>query len=328
MATLSVTVDMTFPKLQNGWRSFTLTNVKSSPVPELTIFTPAYNRAHTLPRTYDSLCRQSCKDFIWLIVDDGSQDNTAELVQQWQTRDNGFEIQYIYKENGGMHTAHNVAYAHIHTELNVCIDSDDLLADGAVEFILDFWRQNGSKKYAGIVGLDADLSGKIIGTAFPAGLRETTLNGFYASGGKGDKKQVYRTDIMQSLPPYPVFAGERYVSLGYKYLLCDQHYPLLCVNRILCNVDYQSDGSSATMLYQYRRNPKGFAFIRKVHMHYPRSYKRLFIECIHYCSSSILAKNRHFLRESPKKLLTVLAFPPGLLLTVYILLKTKGPISR
>ena len=57
----------------------------------LTIFTPAYNRAHTLPRTYESLCRQSCKDFIWLIVDDGSTDNTAALVQQWQSRDNGFE---------------------------------------------------------------------------------------------------------------------------------------------------------------------------------------------------------------------------------------------
>ena len=73
----------------------------------LTIFTPAYNRAHTLPRTYESLLQQDCKEFIWLIVDDGSQDNTAELVRQWQSQDNGFEIRYIYKENGGMHTAHN-----------------------------------------------------------------------------------------------------------------------------------------------------------------------------------------------------------------------------
>ena len=105
-------------------------NIIADPI--LTIFTPAYNRAHTLPRTYESLCRQSCKDFIWLIVDDGSADNTAELVRDWQSRDNGFAIQYIHKENGGMHTAHNVAYANIHTELNTCIDSDDMLADGAV----------------------------------------------------------------------------------------------------------------------------------------------------------------------------------------------------
>lgn len=76
----------------------------------LTVFTPAYNRAHTLPRTYESLCQQDCKDFIWLIVDDGSTDETADLVKGWQKEKNGFEIQYIYKENGGMHTAHNKAW--------------------------------------------------------------------------------------------------------------------------------------------------------------------------------------------------------------------------
>ena len=76
----------------------------------LTIFTPAYNRAHTLPRTYESLCAQDCKDFIWLIVDDGSTDNTSKLVKEWKGKENGFEIQYINKENCGMHTAHNTAY--------------------------------------------------------------------------------------------------------------------------------------------------------------------------------------------------------------------------
>ena len=90
----------------------------------LTVFTPAYNRAHTLPRTYESLQKQSCKDFVWLIVDDGSKDQTAKLVKEWQQQEKTFEIRYIYKENGGMHTAHNVAYENIDTELNVCIDSD------------------------------------------------------------------------------------------------------------------------------------------------------------------------------------------------------------
>ena len=83
----------------------------------LTVFTPTYNRAHTLPRTYESLLQQECKEFIWLIIDDGSTDNTAELVKSWQSKENGFEIRYIYKENGGMHTAHNTAYENIDLSL-------------------------------------------------------------------------------------------------------------------------------------------------------------------------------------------------------------------
>lgn len=303
-------------------------NMKNTPDIKLTIFTPAYNRAHTLPRTYESLLAQDCKDFIWLVVDDGSTDGTRKLVEQWQQKDNGFEIQYIYKENGGMHTAHNTAYDNIHTELNVCIDSDDCLAEGAVQFILDFWCTKGNSQYAGIVGLDADMTGHIIGTEFPEGVQETTLNGFYASGGKGDKKLVYRTDVMKALPPYPIFEGEKYVSLGYKYLLCDQKYLLLCTNQVLCNVDYQPDGSSATMFRQYLRNPKGFAFIRKVHMQYPTSQKRMFVECIHYCSSSIIAKNRHFIKETPKKIQTALAFPFGVLLTGLVYWKAKKVDER
>ena len=133
----------------------------------LTIFTPAYNRAHTLPRTYDSLLNQNCKDFIWLVVDDGSQDDTAQLVKQWQAQDNGFEIQYIRKENGGMHTAHNTAYANIRTELNTCIDSDDKLAPGAVEKILLKWEQVRDQGYAGIIALDADFDGNVLGRGLP-----------------------------------------------------------------------------------------------------------------------------------------------------------------
>ena len=127
---------------------------------KLTIFTPAYNRAHTLPRTYKSLVAQDCKDFVWLIVDDGSSDHTAELVRQWQQQDNGFEIRYLYKGNGGMHTAHNTAYENIDTELNVCIDSDDCLAVGAVSKILEKWDRVKGQQIAGLIGLDADLDGK------------------------------------------------------------------------------------------------------------------------------------------------------------------------
>ena len=291
-------------------------NKKTKPI--LTIFTPAYNRAHTLHRTYESLCRQSCKDFIWLVVDDGSTDNTAELVREWQSRDNGFEIQYIHKENGGMHTAHNVAYANIHTKLNTCIDSDDMLADGAVEKILNKWNEIKDSGYAGMVGLDADFAGNIIGKGFHAGLTETTISGYYAAGGAGDKKLVYRTDVINAYPEYPVFEGEKYVSLAYKYLLIDQDYKLAVLDEVLCNVEYQQDGSSNNMFRQYLKNPKGFAFWRTVKMRYPESFRRLIMDCIHYCSSSQIAGNRHYIKESPRRLLTALCAPAGWVLTGYI----------
>lgn len=289
----------------------------------LTVFTPTYNRAHTLSRTYASLLAQTCKDFVWLIVDDGSADDTAELVREWQAHDNGFEIRYIYKENGGMHTAHNTAYENIDTELNVCIDSDDCMADGAVEAILSKWDQVKDRGYAGLIGLDADFDGNLIGKGFPEGMTETTLMGYYAAGGKGDKKLVYRTDVINQYPPYPVFEGERYVALAYKYRLIDQDYQLAVLDKVLCNVEYQADGHSTGMWKEYVRSPKGFAFWRKVCMQYPESKKRLIVDCIHYVAESLIAGNPYFLAESPKKLLTAMVVPFGLMLKLYIYKHSK-----
>ena len=257
-----------------------------------------------------------------MVVDDGSTDNTAELIREWQQRDNGFEIRYLYKENGGMHTAHNTAYANIDTELNVCIDSDDAMGDDAVRKILEKWAEVQDKGYAGIIGLDADFDGKVIGKGFPEGMTETTVIGYYAAGGRGDKKLVYRTDIINQYPPYPVFPGEKYVALSYKYRLIDQDFKMAVLDEILCNVEYQADGSSKNMLRQYARNPKGFAFWRKVCMQYPTSKKRLFLDCVHYVSSSILGKNPHFIRESPQKGMTAAAVVPGIVFAAYIKKKT------
>lgn len=289
----------------------------------ITVFTPAYNRAKTLSRTYSSLLQQDCKDFIWLIVDDGSSDETGELVKKWQREENGFQIQYIYKENGGMHTAHNTAYENIDTELNVCIDSDDCLAEGAIRKIILTWQKVKHKGYAGIIGLDADFQGNVIGKGFPGGLEETTLTGYYATGGFGDKKLVYRTDVIKKYPSYPVFPGEKYIALAYKYRLIDQDYKLAVLNEILCNVEYQEDGSSATMWRQYIKNPKGFAFWRKICMQYPMSAKRLWIDCIHYVSESIISRNKQFIKESPKQVLTIFAIPFGIILSIYTRKRAK-----
>lgn len=289
----------------------------------LTIFTPAYNRAHTIDRTYRSLCRQTSKDFEWLVIDDGSTDDTGELVRQW-TEEADFPIRYIYQENQGMHGAHNTAYRNIHTELNTCIDSDDCMPDDAVETIISFWDENKSEKYAGFIGLDCREDGSIIGTKFNDSLKETTLMGFYISGGSGDKKLVYRTDIISKYPEYPLFAGERYVGLAYKYMLIDKDYKLLTLNKPLVIVEYQADGSSNSMYRQYWNNPRGFAFYRKTEMAVTPSLKRRFISCIHYVSSSIMARNRSFIKESPLKFMTVLSIIPGILLYCYIRYKVKN----
>lgn len=286
----------------------------------LTIFTPAYNRAHTIGRTYESLLKQTCKDFEWLIIDDGSTDNTEEIVKGW-IADNLIPIRYIRQENQGMHGAHNTAYANITTELNTCIDSDDWMPENAVEKIISFWEKFGNKDYAGIIGLDATEDGKIIGTRFPDNLKSTTLQQYYARGGSGDKKLVYRTDVIRKYPDYPLFEGERYVGLAYKYMLIDQDYQLLTLNEPLVVVEYQQDGSSYNMYRQYWNNPKGFSFYRKTEMICAPTIKRRFISCVHYVASSIIARDKGFLRNSPKKSLTALAILPGVFW--YMIIRSK-----
>lgn len=288
----------------------------------LTVFTPTYNRLHTLPRLYESLKRQTDKNFIWLVIDDGSTDGTGDYIKGLIKRETEFEIQYLYKENGGMHTAHNLAYRNIHTELNVCIDSDDAMPADSVWLIRRAWKQR-KKPLVGLIGLDRDMnSGKIIGDSFPEVLCETTLGGYYAAGGKGDKKLIYRTDIMQNIPEYPVFEGEKYVGLAYKYTLADQVGKLGVINEVICDVEYQPDGSTNTMYKAYLQNPIGFAFYRLNAMRYPNSKKRILIDCIHYCSSARLGHLKKFISISPYPLLTVFCIPCGWILTMYIRYKS------
>lgn len=290
----------------------------------LTVFTPTFNRAHTLPRTYQSLCRQTCGDFEWLVIDDGSTDDTRELVNRWK-KDARIPVRYIHKENGGLYTGYNTAYANIDTELCVCIDSDDFMPDNAVELIVNHWRKYGSDMYAGITGLDFTLDGKPIGGYFPDDLKEGYIIDLYLKKiHSGDTKQVMKTEIMKSIPPMEGYPGEKNFNPIYLLLQADNLLPSLFLNENLCFVEYQigADSMSQGIFRQYLDSPNSFAKMRLLEMSLKRnSFKNLLRVNIHYNSSTIIASDPNWLTNSPRKLLTILTRPLGWILSKYIKIK-------
>ncbi len=295
----------------------------------LTVFTPTFNRAYCLGDLYESLCRQTSKDFVWLIIDDGSSDGTAQLVQSW-IEEQQIEIHYIYKENGGMHTAHNTAYENMTTELNVCIDSDDLMTDDAVEKIISFWSANKSTRYAGLLGLDVYKDGRLVSSRkFPpdvASGKYGQLKGKYSL--VGDIKFVYRTDVIRDYMPYPTFPGENFTPLGYKYLEVDYDYDMLFLNQALCIVDYRPDGNSHNLIKQYFKNPKGFIAERKVRMTKAYTFKERFQNSVHFVASHLILRDYRFFLQSSAKVLTLFAFPFGIIYFLYLRYKLKYDRTR
>lgn len=296
--------------------------------PILTVFTPAYNRADLLTRCYESMCKQTNKNFIWMIVDDGSTDNTREISESWVKNTKDFQVIYIYKENGGLHTAYNTAIANIDTELCVCIDSDDFMPNNAVGMILDFWEKNGSDKYAGIVGLDFDMDGNVIGDMLPD-IKSVNLIGLFT--GKynivnGDRTNVVRTELYKKYAPMKVFKGEKNFNPHYMHLQISEEYDFLVLNENLRFVDYQETGMSNSMLKQYRSSPNSFAEIRKLYLSFKDTSLKFKIKhSIHLASSCILAKKTmSSIKDNPYKLLSVIALPFGFALYVFIRMKTKG----
>lgn len=288
----------------------------------LTVFTPTYNRAHTLARTYKSLCNQTCNDFEWLVIDDGSIDNTEELVKGWIV-EGRISIRYIKKENGGLHTGYTMAIANMETELNVCIDSDDFMPNNGVEIIVTTWKNEcRGKNLAGIIGLDYLLDGTPNGGMFAnEGIYHIyEIRGFH----RGDDKKVCRTDLLKALKPMPVFEGEKNFNPIYYYIQVDAQYKFQVINKNLCFIDYQPDGMSAGIFRQFRDSPHSFAQLRRLYM--SMNYEKWtthFRNSIHYVSSCIFGKEWDFLKTSPRPFTTLLAIPLGILLNIYICYKTR-----
>lgn len=288
----------------------------------ITVFTPTFNRVHLLPRLYDSLCKQTSGDFSWLIIDDGSSDGTQELVKQWQA-EKKIEIEYHYKENGGMHTGHNVAYKRIKTELNVCIDSDDYMPKDAVEKIVRFWNDLEDKQnYSGFVGLDVTEDGAIIGTKIPEDLKRGSYLNLYKSV-TGDKKFVLVTEEVNKYPLYPEYKNEKLVPLGILYIMMGEEKDFAFTNDVYCVVEYQEDGSTNSIFKQYRESPLGFAYARKIILKYDRSFASQFKTYLHLISSSIFAKDISLAFKNVNPVKSLLVLPFGLLFHGYILMKIK-----
>jgi glycosyltransferase involved in cell wall biosynthesis len=287
----------------------------------LTIFTPTYNRAHTLARTYRSLCNQTCADFEWLVIDDGSTDGTRALVEGFRS-EGIIPIDYVYQANGGLYTGYNTAYLRIQTELCTCVDSDDFMPTDAVERIVTAWRDRGGGHYAGLIGLDFDATSRTpLGGYFPTDLHECYFLELYARGiHRADSKPVMRTALMREVAPMKGFPGEKNFNPVYMLLRVCDRYPVLLLNENLCYVDYQTtDSMSSNIFRQYADSPRSFAQMRRLELtlRHNTTINR-YRSAMHYVAESLLANDRQWWSSSPRKWETTMMAPLGYLLARYI----------
>ena len=325
----------------------------------LTVFTPTYNRLHTLRRTFDSLLRQTCNDFNWLVIDDGSTDGTQEWVESlgkktimrgmaydWMGRATGYldnshfvievvansgrimAVEYVKKTNGGLYTGYNAAFSTIQSELCVCVDSDDYMPNDAVSRIAEKWfglSLTEKPKVAGLVGLDYNVVNKQpIGGPFET---DKEVEWVHALHHQGDTKFVLRTELMRKVAPQIGFDGEKDFNPHYMQMQVLDEYPIVVMNKNLCWVEYQigADSMSQAIFKQYMRSPRSYAKYRimEMKMKHGNGIMNRFRLSSHYVSSCIFSSDKQWLKRSPCKLLTVLSLPVGILLNLYIRIKAR-----
>jgi glycosyltransferase involved in cell wall biosynthesis len=299
-------------------------------MPIITVFTPTYNRCKLLTRAYHACQKQTCKDFIWLIVDDGSTDHTEETVHAWQDESNAFEIRYIKKANQGVHSAYNTAIMNTDTELLMAVDSDDYMPEDSVETAVNFWKQNGSDEYAGIVSIDRYQDGTVVGDMLP---EQKSINLIDLLIGKykinnGDRTDVVRTDLYRSvLPNKGVYDPIKQYEPHMLHLEISKNYDFLVLNHSLKTVEYQNSGLTNTLYQRYLDKAECFMEIRREYMTFHAPFMFKLKTSIHYVSSCFLAKkaNRIFCHDFPVGY-SILALIPGFFLSSYI--KTKCVSSK
>lgn len=228
--------------------------------PLLTIFTPTYNRAHLLPRLYESLCIQSSKNFVWLVIDDGSQDGTKELINGYIAQ-RLIDIKFQSVENGGKHRAINRAVNDTFTELFFIVDSDDFLQNRAVEAIEQCWGERSDRDYiAGICFRRATIDGDTIGRPFAQdGVLASMLEITYKHKINVDRAEVFKTQILK-LFPFDEIEGEKFLPevIVWNRISLNEHNKLICRNNPIYYCDYQVGGLSDMFKKTLQNNPRGF----------------------------------------------------------------------
>lgn len=180
----------------------------------ITVFTPTYNRGYIIKKLYESLKKQTFKDFEWIVVDDGSTDNTKVLFEEIFKEDREFSINYIKTTNGGKHRAINIGVKNAKGELFFIVDSDDYLPECALEKIDSIEKtieKNCRNEFAGICGLKVYQNGKIVGDTFNGDMIDITSLQRAEYGISGDKAEVFYTEVLQRYP-FPEYEKERFIT--------------------------------------------------------------------------------------------------------------------
>lgn len=273
------------------------------------VFTPTFNRAYIIGELYESLKNQTLQDFVWLVVDDGSTDETKELFESYMA-ENAIPIIYERVKNGGKQRAHDYATSFCMNELFFCVDSDDYLVPDAIETIVRTWDEvRGDETIGGVLGLRGHDSEHPLGTWMPKGLQFSTQQELYGSlGFKGDVALVYRTDVMRRFT-FDVEPGEKFIPETYVYFRIDQEYRCRLVNQVLQVGDYLPDGYTHEFPKNVIASPKSYLKHKRYCMEIARGFKNIWFSTVMYMVAHHLSEGTYGFEGSKSPLIAALAFP-------------------
>lgn len=256
----------------------------------ITVFTPTYNRVHTIVRTYESLERQTCREFEWVIVDDGSSDNTVKVLLELKEKAS-FSMTIQQQENAGKHVAINNGVRLAKGKLFFIVDSDDWLQPDAIATIQELVEGLPKyEKYVGVAGVRVNPAGELIGTSFDADYIDCTAFERTKYNINGDKAEVYFTDVLRRFP-FPAFAGEKFLTESVVwYRIAHKGYKIRWTNKAFYVCDYQINGLSATT-GKCSRNYKGYQLTTKEMLTYKElPFKERFGQLLAYAAISCKEK--------------------------------------